>query len=84
MEFQELYSLFDYTQFAKKNTPWQLCVVLTANSHKKSKKSHTKPIKMQIFLSFIGFVCDFIDFLCEFTVKTTEHAVVSYESSDFT
>jgi hypothetical protein len=40
--------------------------------------------KKQKYLYFIGFVCDFIDFLCEFTVKTTEHTVTSYESSDFT
>jgi L-cysteine desulfidase len=34
--------------------------------------------------NFIGFVCDFIDFPCEFSVKTTEHTVASYESSNFT
>jgi hypothetical protein len=45
--------------------------VLTENFQRKSIKSHTKPIKMQIFLSFIGFVC-------ELTVKTTEHTVASY------
>jgi hypothetical protein len=33
---------------------------------------------------FIGFVCDFIDFVGELTIKTTEHTVASYESSDFT
>jgi hypothetical protein len=54
------------------------------NSQGKSIKPHTKPKKMQIFLPFIGFVCDFIDFVCKFTVKTTEHTVASYESSDFT
>jgi hypothetical protein len=59
-------------------------VVLTVNSQEKSIKSHTKPIKMQYFCHFIGFVRDFIDFLCEFTVKTTEHTVASYGSSDFT
>jgi hypothetical protein len=32
---------------------------------------------MQIFLSFIGSVC-------EFTVKLIEHTVASYEISDFT
>jgi hypothetical protein len=32
---------------------------------------------MQIFLSFYWFIC-------ELTVKTTEHTVASYESSDFT
>jgi hypothetical protein len=31
----------------------------------------------------IGFVCDFIAFLCKFTIKTTEHTVASYESSNF-
>jgi hypothetical protein len=59
-------------------------VVLTVNSQRKSIKSHTKPMKMQIFCHFIGFVCDFIDLACEFTVKTTEHTVASYESSYFT
>jgi tRNA U34 2-thiouridine synthase MnmA/TrmU len=57
-------------------------VVLTVNSQKKSIKSHTKPIKMQKFCHFIGFVCDFIDFLCEFTIKTTEHIVASYKNSE--
>jgi hypothetical protein len=27
--------------------------------------------------------CHFIGFVCELTVKTTEHTVASYESSDF-
>jgi hypothetical protein len=53
-------------------------VVLTVNSQRKSTKSHTNPIKIEIF------VCDFIEFLCEITVKTTKHTVASYESSDFT
>jgi hypothetical protein len=57
---------------------------LTVHSQGKSIKPHTKPKKMQIFLSFIGFLCDFIDLVCKFTVKTTEHTVASYESSDFT
>jgi hypothetical protein len=35
-------------------------------------------------LYFIGFVCNFINFLCEFPVKTTEHTVASYDSTDFT
>jgi hypothetical protein len=64
-------------------------VVLTVNSQRKSIKSHTKPIKIQIFLLykykykyfcyFIGFVCDFIDFVCKFTVEATEHTVASYD-----
>jgi hypothetical protein len=60
---------------------WQLCALLF---QRKSIKSHKKPIKIQIFLSLFGFVCDFIDSSCEFTVKTKEHTVASYESSDFT
>jgi hypothetical protein len=47
--------------------------VVTVNSQRKSIKSQTNPIKIQIFLLFkIGFVFDFIDFVREFTVKTTK------------
>jgi hypothetical protein len=51
-------------------------VVLTVNSQ-------TKPINDKNICIFIGFVCDFIDFLWKFSVKTAEHTVASYESSDF-
>jgi hypothetical protein len=33
---------------------------------------------------FCKYFCHFIDFVCELTVKTKEHTVASYESSDFT
>jgi hypothetical protein len=50
------------------NKQWQHCTTL-----------HSKDFYFYWFC-----VCDFIDFVCEFTVKTTEHTVASYESSDFT
>jgi hypothetical protein len=48
----------------------------------KTKRNETNKIKKNCI--FIGLLSDFIDFLCAFTVKTTEHTVASYESSDFT
>jgi hypothetical protein len=49
-------------------------VVLTDNSQRKS---------IQIDKNTSIF-CHFIDFVSELTVKTTEHTVARYESSDFT
>jgi hypothetical protein len=70
------------------------CVLCCFNSEftKKINKCIYKTDKnTNIFVYFIGFVCDFIDFVCEFTDKTTERTVASYshcfhiyESSDFT
>jgi hypothetical protein len=34
-------------------------------------------INIQIFLLFYWFFCEFIGFIWEFTVKTTDHTVVS-------
>jgi hypothetical protein len=73
-----------YTAFIAGRLSAVCSVVLSEFTKKISKITNKTKWNNKKICIFIGFVRDFIDFLCELTVKTTDHTVASYDSSDFT
>jgi hypothetical protein len=61
-----------------------LCYFNSEFTNKISKITYKTDKNANIFVILLVFFCEFIDFVCELTVKTTEHTVASYASSDFT